>query len=106
VRRLLPLLALACAGGEDPCERVCPPAASTYAACLAEEGRSWESSEWGSEADFLDACATWAWEVRRLARAERAHDALDAECADREALLGEEGASCAAWDQLAWDGLP
>lgn len=111
------LAAALCAGcGPQPdadCAPMCAAAAAAYGACLgaepgAKEGGEprWADAGYDDEQGFLDACDTWAWEQRLLARAaegRRAGEAkVSAACADRAAALDGAEAPCAAFLAIDW----
>ncbi len=96
----------------DPCTEMCEAAAVLYGGCLAEWGAGWEGAGYSDEEDFLDACTTWAWELRLLEE-----DALDqgvieetgqvdATCVSRrDAFLSEE-ATCSTYTRIDWNDAP
>jgi hypothetical protein len=88
---------------------MCTEAAAAYGACLTEAPGSspaWENAGYNDEQGFLDACDTWAWEQRLLARAaegRRRGDAkVNAACAEREAALRGADDPCAAFNAEDW----
>ena len=99
-----------CGPGPDPtCAPMCTEAAAAYGACLTEAPGSspaWVDAGYNDEQGFLDACDTWAWEQRLLARAaegRRRGDAqVDAACAEREAALRAAADPCAAFFAEDW----
>ncbi len=102
LRRLLPLLAAACAAEPDPCAPMCEAAADAYAACLEGWGADWPAAGYEDRADYVDRCATWAWEMRLLAD----EAAVDATCERRAADLAGAEDPCAAWQAIDWDTVP
>jgi len=98
--------ALACAPAPDPCAAMCDGAASLYGGCLGEWGADWPAAGYADEADFLDACATWAFQMRALeVDAGRTGD-VDAECAAREATFAADDATCEDYTTLDWNSPP
>ena len=93
---------LACAAPEDPCTAMCAAAADLYGGCLSSWGADWEAAAYEDEADFLDACATWAWEERQL-EAEAGHvGSVDTVCEERERQFAAEDATCDDFTSLDW----
>lgn len=91
------------------CAPMCAAAASAYGRCLAPDGAgapTWQDAGYADEQGFLDACDTWAWEQRLLARAaegRRAGDAkVSAACAARAAELRVEGSACETFLAIDW----
>ena len=80
------LILLACTPEPEPCDDMCAAAAVHTADCLAADELDWPAAGYDDEADFLDACATWAWELRVLD--------VDPECAAREQALSAGELSC------------
>jgi hypothetical protein len=102
---LLLVLAGACAPA-DRCAPMCEAAADLYGGCLRDWGADWEAAAYADEADFFDACTTWAWEMEQLEQeADRAGATADV-CAEREAAFVAEDATCEAFTSLDWHNPP
>lgn len=79
----------------DACDTLCVHAQSKFESCLEDNGLEWGTSVgFTSELDFVDWCATYAWEERQLDGG--------AQCAARQAII--DGGDCAAW-YTAWGDL-
>lgn len=108
----LALALAACADAADPCAPMCDAAAALYGACLDDAGLGWDAVGYADEAAYLDACATWAWELRVLERdaVKRgeldAPGAVDATCEAREVALTAPDADCATYDAMDWSTAP
>lgn len=100
------LLLLGCAEPADPCTAMCAGAAELYGGCLSEWGADWSAAGYADEPDFLDACATWAWELRELEADAGRTGEVDAECARREEAFTAEAATCDAYTSLDWNTPP
>ncbi len=99
-------LLLACAADPDPCTPMCEGAAALYGGCLTDWGADWSAAGYTDEAGFLDACTTWAFQMRALeADAGRTGD-VDAECTAREARFTAEDATCEDYTGLDWNSPP
>lgn len=94
---------------DEDCAPMCAAAAAAYGRCLDPDGAgapSWQDAGYNDEQGFLDACDTWAWEQRLLARAadgRRAGDTkVSAACTAREAELHAEDGACDAFLAIDW----
>jgi hypothetical protein len=96
----------------DPCADMCMAAAELYGGCLTDWGAGWEAAGYTDEEDFLDACSTWAWELRILEQ-----DAVDqglidqtgqvdATCAERQAAFVADEATCSTYTSIDWNDAP
>lgn len=99
-------LLLGCADPADPCTATCDAAASLYGGCLADWGAGWEAAGYADEADFVDACATWAWELRQLEADAGRTGEVDAECEARTEALAAEDATCDTYTSMDWNTPP
>ena len=97
------LLLAACAADPDPCTAMCVAAASLYGGCLTTWGADWESANYADEADFVDACATWAWEMRQLEVDAGKIGATDQTCLERSTAFQAEDATCDTYTTLDWN---
>ena len=97
---------LACATSEDPCTTLCMDAADLYGGCLTSWGASWEAAGYADEADFLDACATWAWEGRQLEAEAGEPGATEDVCRSRDATFTAEDATCDDFTAVDWSAVP
>lgn len=107
------LLLLACAPQTPPaCEAMCASAAALYGGCLADWGADWSAAGYDDEADFLDACATWGWELAVLEQDAVKRGALEATgpaadlCALRDDAFSADDATCATYTETDWGALP
>ena len=101
---LLPLWLVGVGGctTSDPCDPMCATVADAYGACLVDWGLDWTAAGYQDASDFEDACATWAWEQRQLARdAGRPVAEVDQACETRAAQV-EEG-DCSTISSLDWN---
>jgi hypothetical protein len=104
---MLLLLALLAACAEpDACTPMCAAAGQLYGGCLQDWGADWEAAAYADEADFLDACDTWAWEMHQLERDAGRTGATDAACAEREAALTADDATCESFTGIDWHTPP
>lgn len=69
--------------------------------CLAADGLGWEAAGHADEADYIDACETWAWEQVRIDRASGRRGATGPDCEARTALVRYDG--CEALDGPAYE---
>jgi len=92
-------LGLGSCAGEDPCEPMCLAAADLHELCFESGETDWPSLGYADRRDYLDACHTWAWEMRLLVG-----DEVDQACVER-AVLFEEG-ECADLDTVDWNEPP
>ncbi|MSQ03067.1 MAG: hypothetical protein EXR71_14460 [Myxococcales bacterium] len=97
------LLLWTCAADADPCTAMCAAAGTLYGGCLTSWGTSWEAANYADEADFLDACATWAWEMRQLEVEAGEVGATDQMCMDRSAAFEGDDATCDTYTTLDWN---
>jgi len=97
------LLLLACAH-PDPCDDMCAAAATRTEACLAEQGLTWQGAGYDDEADYLDACAAWAWELRVLEEDAGEEGQVDRTCEERTTLFSD--GDCADWAAVDWNEVP
>ena len=104
---LLLALLLACLPAADPCDAMCAAAADREGACLSDEGLDWSAAGYADSTDFEDACGTWAWEQRKLARdAGISSAAVTATCEARQAVFQDGSCDDAAgvdWNAPAWE---
>lgn len=100
------LLLLACAEAPDPCAEMCEAAASLYGGCLSGWGADWSAAGYADEADYLDACGTWAWELRALEADAGRSGQVDALCAERDAQLTADDATCETYTTMDWNTPP
>lgn len=97
---------LACAVDDDPCLAMCEAGASLYGGCLAEWGADWSAAGYTDDDDFVDACATWSYEMHLL-EAEAGHEGqVDAACAERERSFSSDSATCDDFTSLDWSTPP
>jgi hypothetical protein len=99
------VLLVACAA-DDPCAPMCAAATDALSACLDADGLDWAAAGYADAADHRDACETWAWAQRQLARDAGGAD-VDGACAAREAELVDGGCdaySAIDWAQPVWGG--
>lgn len=104
--RPLPLIALlACDPVPPACPALCAEAAAALSPCVEAQGLSWSAYGYEDQADFQDACDTWAWEQARMAQHASARQggggqglhALEARCVD----LSETFATGTCEEQLS-----
>lgn len=113
LRPILWPLVLACTswacsdGVPESCHSMCEAASLLQATCLAADGLDWSQSRWQSQADFDEACLTWAWEAQKLegaaarqGEAERG-SIIDA-CEQRGAEYAGSQAQCEPLDGPGW----
>lgn len=104
------LLLLACGGDDDACLPFCEAAADAQAACLSASDLDWTALGYDNRDDWLEACQTWAWEQRQLARdAGASASAVDDACQERESAM--DGGGCAEiqsfdWSDPVWEASP
>ncbi len=103
---ILPLLLAGACAEPDVCTPMCEAAASLYGGCLRDWGADWEAAAYTDEADFLDACTTWAWEMKQLERDADEIGATDETCEEREAAFADENATCDAFTGIDWHNPP
>jgi hypothetical protein len=85
---------------------MCEAGAELYGGCLAEWDADWSAAGYADEADFLDACATWSFEMRSLER-DAGHDGeTDRSCADRAAQFSSPAATCDDFTSTDWNTPP
>lgn len=102
---LLALLLAGCAPQpDDPCAPMCQAATDLYGGCLEGWGSDWAAAGYRDGADFRDACETWAWEMRLLEAEAGQQGAVDAACAEREALFLE--GTCEDFTAVDWSARP
>jgi len=99
------LLVGACAE-PDVCTPMCEAAAELYGGCLSDWGAGWEAAAYTDEADFLDACSTWAWEMQQLEVDAGQQGATAAACEERAAAFSAEDAECDAFTGVDWHNPP
>ena len=109
MRRWLPWLLLPLVGcmdeeGPDPCADMCVAAEQLYGGCLTDWGLDWTAAGYEDGDDFLDACDTWAWELRLLEEAAGESGTVDDACVEREALFIE--GPCEAFTDTPWSDFP
>ena len=107
------MLGAGCADAVDPaCAAMCATAGEAYGACLADWGVDWSAAGLEDEADYVDRCETWAWEMGVLERDARARGeavprgATEAACVERDSLLSAEGATCTDLTAIDWTVPP
>lgn len=104
------LLAIALVGcgrrADDPCEAMCAAAADLYGGCLDDWGVGWTAAGYADEYDFIDACETWAWQMRRLEDRAGHNGATDAACARRTARFEAPDATCDDYTSIDWSSPP
>lgn len=83
------------------CDAMCDAAAANREACLESMGLGWDALGYADEADFRDACATWAWEQAQILGATGDAARLDAECAARRDALAVS--DCGAFAEFEWN---
>ncbi len=89
----------------DPCEAMCTAAATLYGGCLEDWGADWTAAGYGDDAEFIDACQTWAWQMRLLEEHEgSALGWTDQTCRARTTLY-DEGV-CTDFTQTDWNQMP
>lgn len=98
------ILLLACAAAPDPCDAMCDAAMQRAGVCLSEQGLSWVNAGYDDEAAWLDACATWAWEMRVLEADAGEAGAVDDTCETRADLFSE--GDCDDWSAVDWNEVP
>ena len=96
----------------DPCAEMCGVAADLYGGCLADWGADWTAAGYTDEADFLNACETWAWELRLL-EADAVDQGVidqpgqvDATCEERRDAFAADDATCATYTGTDWNHAP
>ena len=106
------VVACAAPAEPDPCAEMCAAAAELYGACLEDWGVGWEGAGYEDREDFVDACHTWAGELRLLVVdavdrgvAEEV-GAVDAVCQDRDAAMRAPDATCEAYTGVDWNQVP
>ncbi len=97
------LLLLSCERTADPCTGMCQAAAALYGGCLTSWNADWEAANYADEDDFLDACATWAWEMRQLEVDAHETGATEQMCVERSAAFSAEDATCDSYTTLDWN---
>lgn len=96
----------------DPCAEMCNAAAVLYGGCLADWGAGWEAAGYSDEEDFLDACATWAWELRLLEQDAVDQGVIDeagqvdSTCEARRDALSADDATCSTYTSIDWNDAP
>jgi hypothetical protein len=98
-------LLASCTPESDPCPEMCASAAALYGGCLADWGADWMAAAYADEDDFLDACDTWAFEMRELEGEQHEGETSDA-CVDRAAVFSSEEAACDDFTGLDWSLPP
>ena len=104
---LLLLALLSCADtAPDPCPDMCRAGASLYGGCLESWGLDWSAAGFEDDADFLEVCETWAWEMRMLEEAAGESGTVDATCEERDALFTDgdcDDFTGVDWSDFPWD---
>lgn len=90
--------------GPDPCAAMCVAAEQLYGGCLESWSVDWSAAGYQDGDDFLDACDTWAWEMRLLEEAAGESGTVDATCEAREASFIE--GPCEAFTETSWNDYP
>lgn len=112
---LLFLIVLGCQTSTVPpvCEQMCAAAASLYGGCLEDWGVDWTAAGYDDEDAFLDACATWSWEMSLLSAYAAdeelpgaSEDWLGETCATRQDALSADDAACSAYTDIEWNDVP
>ncbi len=93
-----------CDRGDDPCLPMCEQARDLFGECLDASGLDWTAAGYEDAQDYLDACLTWAWEMRILADSAGEPDAVDEMCAERETELA--GGDCDTYSSIDWNAQP
>ena len=88
----------------DPCEETCDQAQRLFEACLDDWGIDWTDAGYQDADDYLDACLTWAWEMRTLAADAGDPGAADSLCEERTTEL--ETGTCDAYLAIDWAYQP
>lgn len=102
---LLPMLLLAASScAPDPCVETCNQAQAVFAGCLDAWGIDWTDAGYQDAEDYLDACLTWAWEMRILAEDAGEADAVDTLCEERTQTL--EAGTCETYLAIDWNAVP
>ena len=108
MRRFLaiaPLLLPACGPDQpDPCVPMCAAAARLYGECLDEWGAEWTDAGYRDQADFVDACDTWAWSARLLEDDAGETGRVDATCRTRSKAFS--GGTCDDFTAVDWSRMP
>ena len=100
------LFLVGCSTAPDPCTTMCENAATLYGGCLSTWGADWEAAGYADEDEFLDACATWAFEMRQLEDDAGKTGETDQTCEDRAATFAAEDATCDAYTGIDWSVHP
>ena len=91
---------------------MCASASTLYATCLDEWDLDWQAAGYDDAAGFVDACETWAWQMRELEADAVQRDqldepsAVDAACADRNAVFTDDLAVCEDYADVDWSTVP
>jgi hypothetical protein len=85
---------------------MCEGAARLYGGCLRDWGAGWEAAAYADEADFLDACTTWAWEMKQLEAEAGREGSTEAACEERGAAMTADTATCEAFTGVDWHNPP
>ncbi len=93
-----------CGPTPDPCADTCDQARNLFETCLEEWGIDWTDAGYQDAQDYLDACLTWAWEMRILATDAGEPEALDTLCEERTIEL--EAGSCDTYLAIDWAYQP
>lgn len=95
----------ACGSSEvDPCEEMCAAAADLYGGCLEGWGAAWTDAGYADEGEFIEACGTWAWEMRLLEETHALDGWTDDTCVERAALFTE--GACTDFTGTDWNAMP
>ena len=93
----------------DPCTPMCAAATTLYGSCLDGWGAAWTDAGYEDEADFLDACETWAWSARLLEDEAGETGRIDATCRERTVQYTDgtcEDFLATDWSTLPWQAPP
>ena len=99
-------LLLACAEEASPCLAMCEAGASLYGGGLADWGADWSAAGYADGDDFVDACATWTYEMYTLEAEAGREGEVDATCHDRLAAFEADGATCDDFTGVDWSTPP
>ena len=105
MKQIMLVLALGCAQqADDPCDAMCAEAAEVYTHCLEDWDADWNAAGYSDEADFIDACDTWVWEMRLIAEEHGDADTVDATCTERAERFSE--GQCNDFTDIDWNDMP
>ena len=104
MRVILLMWVMGCAQATDPCDAMCTAAAQLYGSCLSDWDADWTAAGYSDESDFIDACDTWAWEMRLLESEHGGAGAVDATCSERTVQFSD--GTCSDFTETDWNEMP